>query len=115
MDWGNAVAGGGIAGLILSITYVGRLALDWAKERKTGSVSEKSASVTDAATANTVILKSLEAVVAENGRMQRKIKHLEDESAEKDFKIKDLESRLAGALSQIKDIADELAQLKTVH
>lgn len=109
----QVLAGGGIAGLTIAISYIGRLVLDWVKEKRDGEVVEKSTSVTDAATANAVIIQSLKALGEENSRLQRKVGHLEQESAVKDELIADLGKRLTQAQQQIQSIADELAQLKT--
>ncbi|MCW2543122.1 MAG: hypothetical protein JWM40_674 [Frankiales bacterium] len=113
MNADQVLAGGGVAGLVIAVSYIGRLVLDWFKEKRSGDVVEKSTSVTDAATANAVILQSLKALGEENVRLQKKVGHLESESAAKDRKISELNDRLGTAQEQIQSIADELAQLKT--
>ena len=99
------ITGGGVAGLVLSLTYVGRLALDWWRDRHTVSSSTASAHVGDAATANAVLVKTLEGLQAENGRLQARVQHLEAEDQRKADKITELERRLS-------DIATELAALR---
>lgn len=113
MTTDSLVAGGGVAGLIIAVAYIGRLGLDWFKEKRSGDVIEKSTSVTDAATANAVILQTVKALGEENARLQKKVLHLERESQSKDSKISELNDRLGRAQVQIQSIADELAQLKT--
>ena len=100
------ITGGGVAGLVVSVVYVGRLALDWLKDKRTAPITAASAHVGDAATANAVLVKSLEALQAENGRLVSRVQYLEAEDARKDSKISELEARLSG-------IAAELAALKS--
>lgn len=99
------VTGGGLGGIALAVVYVGRLTLDWLRERRKAPVETSTAAVTDAATANAVLLSTLESVQGENKRLQGRVKTLEDENAAKDRKLADLEGRLA-------DIAAELAELR---
>lgn len=106
MDLQPFLVGTGGGGLVLVLYACGRLVLEWLQERRSGEITSKTASVTDAATANTIILKSLEALQDENTRLQGKVKHLEDEAEKKDAKIADLETRLNA-------IAVELAALKS--
>lgn len=122
MSFDSLLAGGGTAGGILAAGYVGRLALDWYKEHRSGEVAEKTAavaektsSVTDAATASTVVLASLKALQEENTRQQAKIRHLEAEDERKTKVITELTDRLTKAQAQIQGIADELEQLKRDH
>lgn len=118
----SLLAGGGTAGGIIAVGYVGRLALDWLKDHRSGEVAEKTAAVaektgavTDAATASTVVLASLKALQEENTRQQEKIRHLEAEDERKSRVITELTDRLAKAQVQIQGIADELEQLKRDH
>jgi chromosome segregation ATPase len=115
----SLLAGGGAAGIIIACVYVGRLMLDAFRDWRSGDVAVKTGAMTDANTANAVILSSLTALSLENGRLQRKIAHLEDEAdesrrlaTEKDRKIKRLEDRLGTAQAQIQTIADELQALR---
>lgn len=105
MDTTSLLTGGGVAGLLGAAAYLGRLALDWRKEKRAAPRQDAAASITDAATANAVLVQSLDALRAENQRMARKIKHLEDEAEAKDAKIGELERR-------VQEILDELAALK---
>lgn len=102
--------GGGIAGGIIALVYVGRLALDWWRERKQetpkAAAALASSQVTDAATANAVLVQTVETLQAENGRLSARVQHLEDEATERNRKITDLENQLAS-------IARELATLRS--
>jgi len=106
MNFDDLLVGGGGMGAAAVFIWCARLTLDWWKERRTGTLSTKTASVTDAATANTIILATLTALQSENTRLQRKVEHLEEENEMKDGKITELEARLNA-------IAVELAQLKS--
>jgi len=99
------ITGGGITGLAVAIVYMGRLALDWLRDRRSAPINAASAYVGDAATANAVLVKSLEALQAENTRLVSRVQYLEAEDARKDGKISELEQRLSA-------IANELAALK---
>lgn len=112
MDAGSLIAGGGAAALIIALVYVGRLGLDWLREKRSAPVAKTTAAVTDAAAANAVLVQTVETLQAETSRQARKIKHLEDEAAEKDAKIEALEQRLNEAQGQIQTVAAELAALK---
>lgn len=105
MDLSPLLTGGGAAGLVLAVGYIGRLALDAWREKRTAPREQATASVSDAAAANAVLVQSLDALRAENQRMARKIKHLEDEAEAKDAKITELERRVG-------EILTELAALK---
>lgn len=99
------VTGGGLGGIALAVVYVGRLTLDWLRERRKGPVETSTAAVTDAATANAVLLSTVEALQKENGRLNRRVESLETENARKDAKLTELEGRLSS-------IAAELAELR---
>ena len=99
------VTGGGIGGLALAIVYVGRLTLDWLRERRKGPVENTSAAVTDAATANAVLLSTIESLQSKNARLWTRVGSLETENARKDAKLTELEGRLSL-------IAAELAELR---
>lgn len=120
MDAQSMLAGGGLTGLAGAIYLACKLVFDWLRDRHNGEITGKSASVTDAATANAVILKSLEALRIENDRLHRKVNHLDAENEQKDNKIAELETRLnqiAGELAdretRLNQIATELAELKS--
>lgn len=99
------VTGGGIGGIALAVVYVGRLALDWLRERRKAPVETSTAAVTDATAANAVLLSTVEALQTENGRLNRRVADLETENSRKDAKLTELEARLS-------NIAAELAELR---
>lgn len=106
MNVDTLLTGSGTAGLILGAAYVGRLLLDGWREKRTGDREDTTSTVQDAAATNALMLGSLTALQAENGRQAARIRHLEEEADLKDAKIRDLEQR-------VQAIADELAALKT--
>lgn len=99
------ITGGGIAGLVVALVYVGRLTLDWLKDRRTAPINAASAHVGDAAAANAVLVASLQSLQAENGRLVKRVQHLETEAERYEAKVTELEGRLS-------DIAGELAALR---
>jgi predicted nucleic acid-binding Zn-ribbon protein len=102
------VTGGGIGGLALAVVYVGRLTLDWLRERRTAPTETATAAVTDAATANAALVSSLQLLQAENTRLHARVAQLEDEDRKKDEKITVLEAQIA-------HIATELAALRSTN
>ena len=113
MITGDILTGGGAVGLVAVAGYVMKQIFDAWQAARTGDVAEKSTSVTDAATANAVILGSLKALGDENVRLRLSVRHLEEESVLKDTKIRELETKLGDALAQIQGIAEELSALKS--
>lgn len=103
----NVVTGGGVVGLLLALSYVGKLLLDWYKTPTPPRSAQRkdAAAVTDAQAANAVLTASLLALQGENGRLVHRVEVLEDEAALKDAKVAELERRL-------NSIAAELAQLR---
>lgn len=99
------ITGGGIAGLLVAATYVGRLGLDWLRDKRSAPTTAASVHVGNAATANAVLVATLEGLQAENSRLVKRVADLEAEDQRKDDKIADLEQRLQG-------IALELSALK---
>lgn len=106
------LAGGGILGLITALGVIGRLVLDAWRERRTVPVSERTTAVTDTATANAVILATLEAMAGENTRLRARVLHLERDNEAKATKISELTVQVADAQKQLQGIADELQRLK---
>lgn len=102
------VTGAGSTGLIGVALYLIKLALDARRDHRDDVRTDKSSAVTDAATANATLVKTVETLQLENVRMAKKITHLEDEAEIKDRKIDDLGRR-------IEAIATELSELKTGH
>lgn len=101
---------GGITGAAIAVVYVGRLILDWYRERKTetpkAAAAVATAQVSDAATANAVLVATVQSLQAENARLAGRVQHLEDEADERNTKITQLEGQLAA-------IAAELASLRS--
>lgn len=109
----TAVAtGSGTAGLILALGYVAKLALDYLRGRHNDSTSGASAAVTDAATANSVLLKSLD---SETRRADR----AEARERVKDQQIEDLKAEIADVRDKLaamtRQVADMSARLNAFH
>lgn len=116
MDVSSLITGSTAGTLIVAIAYAGRQLLDWWPKRGNGKRVEAAGAVADAAVANATLVQTVETLQRENGRMARKIKHLEDEAEEKDRKIDSLEAALEAAkadfTSRIDEMQAQLAALK---
>lgn len=117
--WQQAAAGGGTLATIGIIGFVVKNLIDAFLEKKRGDTVSVSSSVTDAATANAVVLGSLKALEDENLRLRNDVAVLKQENEEKDQRIFDqdqkisvLETRLSSACIEIKQIHEELTTLK---
>lgn len=112
MDASQILTGAGGTATILAIAYGVRLFIDWMRTDRETKHTATTAVVSSAETANAVILKSLEALERENGRLRGEIAALVAEAAQKDTKIRELESMLHQAQKQIEHIAAELTSMK---
>lgn len=101
------VTGGGYLGLAALAIHLGRLLLDYLRHRHQQQRTP-SRVMGDTAAANAVLVQTVEILQTENGRLVKRVKHLEEEDRRKDAKITDLEKRLA-------IIADELSELRSDH
>jgi len=111
---------GGITGFAVAVAYAMNLFIDWLDKRRLGELTEKTtdtsiktASVTDAATANAVILKTLEAVHVENDRLRKSNEEKDAEIARKDDRIDELQNQLREAAAKIASIYDELESMRS--
>lgn len=86
----SLVTGGGAAAILISVAYMGRLGLDWWRERRKGP-----SVVGDAATVNAMLVTSLEGLQKENGRLVARVAILEESARQKDSKISELKRELA--------------------
>ena len=100
------ITGGGVSALIMALAYAGRQAMDWWRERNTEKRAGGTVQVTDAATANAVLVQTMKLLQHENTRLQVRVRDLEAQDRLKDEKIAELEGRLAA-------IAVELRALKS--
>lgn len=106
MDLSTIVTGFGSAGLGGGAAYVAKLVFDAWRAERTDDRLDRTTAVTDAATANATLVKTVETLQQENVRQAKKIELLEQEAEIKNRKIDDLEKRL-------NDIASELSDLKS--
>ena len=70
------LTGGGIAGILVAIAYLGRLALDWLKQRHDGPPARATAAVTDAEATNAILLSSLREEREEVQRLSHEVAEL---------------------------------------
>jgi septal ring factor EnvC (AmiA/AmiB activator) len=113
---------GGMTGFAAACVYAFTQLLDWLDKRRAGElderstdITEKTASVTDAATANAVILKTLDAVHAENDRLRQSVASKDAEIARKDARIDELQQQLREAAEKIAKIYTELESMRSKH
>lgn len=120
---------GGSIGILAASVYGVRELNTWYSSRKNHEIAEDSQSVTatsaavaDAATANSVLLRSYEALLAENQRKDTKIETLENRNSEKDAKIealqvqvRDLRAQVHMLLTRLDGVDFELDDLRDNH
>jgi chromosome segregation ATPase len=99
---------GGSVGILAAVVYAIRELRTWLHERKTVEIAEDSqhvsatsAAVADAATTNSILLRSYEALLADNQRKDIKIDHLETRNSEKDNKIENLQKEVRSLRAQV--------------
>ena len=103
---------GGTSGLAAAVAYT---VTQWRKSKLDEKVQTRagdSMTVTDAATANAILVKSLQELRDENGRMARKMRHLEDEALEKDRLIADLRRDMEALKEQMRAADAKLRALE---
>ena len=84
MDLSPALTGGGSAALVFALAYVGRLGLDWWRERRTtptAAGTAATAAVSDAATANALLLASLREEREEVQRLSAEVAEMRTQNA----------------------------------
>lgn len=106
MDLATIVTGGGSGALGIGGAYLAKLAFDSWRAQRTDVRTDRTSAVTDAATANAIIVKTVETLQQENGRLVARVRALEEEAEIKDRKIDDLGRRM-------EEIASELSDLKS--
>lgn len=99
--------GGGV-GIVAASIYAAREFNTWYSARKSSDLAEDkqevektSAAVTDAATANSILLRLNETLKAEGERKDKRIEHLESRNAEKDAKIEELQGTVRELRAQV--------------
>jgi chromosome segregation ATPase len=111
---------GGATGILAATVYALRELGTWLNARKTAeiqedqqSVSAVSAAVADAATANSVLLRSYEALHTENDRMSQVIVRLNEQLAEKDKKILEAQREIERLAQQLATLYERLENMKS--
>lgn len=111
---------GGASGILVALGWVAREIIQWTSRRKdqqitaTGqSVSAVSAAVTDAATANTVLLETTKAVHTENVRLNGVIIMQAAQLTEKDRRINELQAEISTLMEKLGSVYDQLDELKS--
>lgn len=111
------LTGGGTAALLIALAYAGRLALDWLKERRTGTSAVVSSAVTDAATANSLLLAALQEERIEVQRLSGEVENLRLSNAKLYEQMREqrqeYERELAELRKQLGAVSDRLASLQT--
>lgn len=111
---------GGATGIAAAALYALRELGTWLNNRKTTEIQEEqqstaavSAAVADAATANSVLLRSYEALHSENDRMSRVIIGLNEQLAEKDKKILEAQREIERLAQQLATLYERLESMKS--
>lgn len=111
---------GGATGILAACIYALRELGTWINSRKTAELQEEqhgvaavSAAVADAATANSVLLRSYEALHAENDRMSKVISGLNDQLVEKDRRILEAQQEIERLAQQLATLYERLENMKS--
>lgn len=111
---------GGATGILAAAIYALREFGTWLNARKTAelqedqqSVSAVSAAVADAATANSVLLRSYEALHTENDRMTQMIARLNEQLIEKDRRILEAQREIERLAQQLATLYERLENMKS--
>lgn len=111
---------GGAAGFLAACLYALREFLTWLNNRKTQELAEDqqdvakvSAAVADAATANSVLLRSYEALHTENDRMSKVIISLNEQLTEKDRRILEAQHEIERLALQLTTLYERLENMKS--
>lgn len=111
---------GGATGILAATIYALREFGTWLNNRKTAELQEDqqstaavSAAVADAATANSVLLRSYEALHTENDRMSQVIVRLNEQLAEKDKKILEAQREIERLAQQLATLYERLENMKS--
>lgn len=111
---------GGGAGILAACIYALRELIGAWNSHKTQELAEDqqatasvSAAVADAATANSVLLRSYEALHAENERMSKVIIGLNDTITEKDKKILEAQREIERLAQQLTTLYERLENMKS--
>lgn len=110
------LTGGGAAAFVIAVAYAGRLALDAWKERRGEPRVATTTAVTDAATANSLLLASLQEERVEVQRLSGRVQELETQNALLYEKIRDqrreYEAEISAMRKQLTDVSDRLLALQ---
>lgn len=111
---------GGATGILAACVYALRELGSWINNRKTAELQEEqhgvaavSAAVADAATANSVLLRSYETLHTENERMADVIKRMDAQLVEKDRKIQEAQREIEHLANQLATLYERLENMKS--
>jgi uncharacterized coiled-coil protein SlyX len=111
---------GGATGILAATIYALRELGSWLNGRKTAELQEEqhgvaatSAAVADAATANSVLLRSYEALHTENDRMTKVISGLNEQLLEKDRRILEAQREIEHLAHQLTTLYERLENMKS--
>ena len=110
------LTGSGIAGLLLGLAYLGRLGLDWLKQRKDGPRVTTTAAVTDAEATNAILLSSLREEREEVQRLSHEVAELRTQNGHLYQQMreqrKDYEREVASLRTHLREVSDQLDALQ---
>jgi chromosome segregation ATPase len=111
---------GGATGFAAAAFYSLKLVLDWMDKRRHGDLAEKqqevaeiTASVSDAATTNALILNSLQASIRENERLHQVNAALVEQNRVKDERIDELQLKINRNAQELLAMNSELEALRS--
>jgi len=112
----GVLTGGGIAGIIVAVVAVGRLTLDWLRQRSDGPVKHTTAAVADAEATNAMLLSSLREEREETARLSVRIEDLETQNGQLYQQIRDqrrdYEREVADLRNQLRTVSERLEEFQ---
>ncbi|HET7388367.1 MAG TPA: hypothetical protein VFJ19_17070 [Nocardioidaceae bacterium] len=111
MDVSGILTGGGTAGLIVAVAYVGKIIIDWRKGRPAPG-AKATAAVADASATNAILLGSLREEREEVQRLSAEVAELRTQNASLYQQMReqrrDYEAEVAGLRKQLQELTSKV-------
>lgn len=116
MDPVSLPALGGWAGLLVSLAYIGRLAFDWWRDRRKAPQERTSATVSDAAAANAMLLASLKEEREEVQRLSGEVAELRTQNSVLYQRMRELREQYEREIMQLRgELEEALDRLESLR
>lgn len=112
----SVLTGGGAAALVIATAHLGRLVLDWWRERRTAPQTVATSAVTDAAAANSLLLGALKEEREEVQRLSAEVAELRTQNANVYQKMREQRAEYEKEIAALRTQVDEFRkQLDSLH